>query len=609
MMLVQPCARHRAMNALAAHAAGPEERAPSVCGTCGAQQNGPLQPSAVIAHAALERDRMAIDAYYTILRSGRGEWIELMHYAPLASQHHMSTYSLLKFGVLGAPYAYVPLSLQQPLVLDAILGRQRDSERNDWCMRIAKSIEVQRKCTCETECICSTGKSKDSAGPSKTNAPTSPEHATKSATGESPRSRRSRHGENSGLTSSALKDDLRATAQAALQGAAPTEYAAPVLSKTTAARATLAPPSPEVLPILEATAASGALLAPLSISTPVASHASPPPPQPPPPSTIKTSSTHPIQISSIIPLHAIVSLSYRIMEALPPPVAKLVRPVEDQEKRAYVVNGVPIPRSEVAKQIEALIADPSAHMHRQLSGEQLIRLPHVVDLGHIVDQSDSHNDLVEAVKAAVGNLLLSSCPGKKVRLDGPLHGRATVCRSLRADLERFREIDVRAIVCCLDDNELNMLGSPYNEYEHEIEALGFDLLRLPIAEGFAPIDIARFDSLISTIVFNYTLRGASVLVHCRGGVGRAGLVACAWIFKMGLVSRATQGRKYPASTCCCQADVLDIVLRLIEIVRKRRSPKAIETAEQVRFLGDYVTFLLEQEHAQRCVADCATRSR
>lgn len=602
-MQVQPCAHHRAMNALAAPATGPEERAPPVCGTCGAQQNGLLQPSAVIAHAALERDRMAIDAYYTILRSGRGEWIELMHYAPLASQHHMSTYSLLKFGVLGAPYAYVPLSLQQPLVLDAILGRQRDSERNDWCMRIAKSIEVQRKCTCESECICS----KDAAAPSKTNAPANPQHTTKSATGESPRSRRSRHGENSGLTSSALKDDLRATAQATLQGAAPTEYAAPVLSKTTAARATPAPPSPEVVPILEATAASGTLLAPLSISSPVTSHA-PLHPLPPPPSTIKTSATHPIHISPIIPLHAIASLSYRIMEALPPPIAKLVRPVEGQEKRAYVVNGVPTPRSEVARQIEALIADPSAHMHGQLSGEQLIRLPHVVDLRHIVDQCDPHNDL-EAVKAAVGNLLLSSCPGKKVRLEGPLHGRATVCRSLRADLERFREIDVRAIVCCLDDNELNMLGSPYNEYEYEIEALGFDLLRLPIAEGFAPIDIARFDSLISTIVFNYTLRGASVLVHCRGGVGRAGLVACAWVFKMGLVSRASQCHKYPSPTSCRQADVLDIVLRLIEIVRKRRSPKAIETAEQVRFLGDYVTFLLEQEHAQRCVAECAARSR
>ncbi|KAG1725181.1 hypothetical protein EDB19DRAFT_1756955, partial [Suillus lakei] len=30
------------------------------------------------------------------------------------------------------------------------------------------------------------------------------------------------------------------------------------------------------------------------------------------------------------------------------------------------------------------------------------------------------------------------------------------------------------------------------------------------------------------------MRGASVLVHCRGGLGRAGLVACCWTLKIGL---------------------------------------------------------------------------
>jgi hypothetical protein len=36
------------------------------------------------------------------------------------------------------------------------------------------------------------------------------------------------------------------------------------------------------------------------------------------------------------------------------------------------------------------------------------------------------------------------------------------------------------------------------------------------------------------LIRKYTLQGQNVLVHCRGGVGRAGLVACCWMLKMGL---------------------------------------------------------------------------
>ena len=44
----------------------------------------------------------------------------------------------------------------------------------------------------------------------------------------------------------------------------------------------------------------------------------------------------------------------------------------------------------------------------------------------------------------------------------------------------------------------------------------------------------------------------------------------------------------------CHA-ILDTVKCLIETIRRRRSPKAIETAEQVRFLVEYVTYLHRQE--------------
>ena len=42
------------------------------------------------------------------------------------------------------------------------------------------------------------------------------------------------------------------------------------------------------------------------------------------------------------------------------------------------------------------------------------------------------------------------------------------------------------------------------------------------------------------LIQKYTLQGQNMLVHCRGGVGRAGLVACCWMLKMGLCGWATQ---------------------------------------------------------------------
>lgn len=47
---------------------------------------------------------------------------------------------------------------------------------------------------------------------------------------------------------------------------------------------------------------------------------------------------------------------------------------------------------------------------------------------------------------SVGNFLLSSCPGKKVRLSGPVKGRGAICRDLRRDLERIQGLGVGCVI-------------------------------------------------------------------------------------------------------------------------------------------------------------------
>jgi len=85
-----------------------------------------------------------------------------------------------------------------------------------------------------------------------------------------------------------------------------------------------------------------------------------------------------------------------------------------------------------------------------------------------------------------------------------------------------------------------------------------------------------------------------------GGVGRAGLTACAWAIKMGFVpphpslaiveqAAIRQGSEIPAEVE--HRIVMSIVERVIAMIRSRRGLKAIESFEQVQFLASYVRWL------------------
>ncbi|KAK0461393.1 protein-tyrosine phosphatase-like protein [Desarmillaria tabescens] len=212
----------------------------------------------------------------------------------------------------------------------------------------------------------------------------------------------------------------------------------------------------------------------------------------------------------------------------------------------------------------------------------------------------------------LGNLLLSSCPGKKVRLQGPVRGRSGVCRNLEMDLMRMKELGVGCIVCCLDDSELEFLGARWPEYERLTRQIGIDVLRLPTPEGLAPsLSAASLNENLTVLIHTYTLRGIPVLVHCRGGVGRAGVVACCWMIRLGLCGWFTDTNQRcfhsmapswlsndsyrgPNSyTFPVRRDTLEMVETAICLVRRRRSVKAVETYEQVKFLVDFVEYLRE----------------
>jgi protein-tyrosine phosphatase len=112
--------------------------------------------------------------------------------------------------------------------------------------------------------------------------------------------------------------------------------------------------------------------------------------------------------------------------------------------------------------------------------------------------------------------------------------------------------------------------------------------RLPMAEGFAPPSPEVLDSHLSYLITKYTLRGQNCLVHCRGGVGRAGLFACSWMIKLGLLGPITA--IHDPSYNFLEKE-MQIVENVIAVIRKRRSAKAIETPQQVQFILQYVHWL------------------
>ncbi|KAH9440553.1 hypothetical protein MJO28_016238 [Puccinia striiformis f. sp. tritici] len=232
--------------------------------------------------------------------------------------------------------------------------------------------------------------------------------------------------------------------------------------------------------------------------------------------SVKTSQTHPMNISPVIPPELTAGLMFML---------KTANHRAGSNKLPIDLFDLTGPESEKAGKL-------FWEYHQQRTSNQ----PVVVVGGS-----------QEGVKInKLGNLLLSSCPGKKVRMNETLaerqatgNHRSPICRDLRSDLSRAYGLGIRAIICCLDDEELSYLGSPWPDYlgiANEFDDL--KVIRIPIAEGFAPQKgIPELNEILDTVINDYTSKGVDVLCHCRGGVGRAGLVACCWMLKIGLINK------------------------------------------------------------------------
>ncbi len=152
-----------------------------------------------------------------------------------------------------------------------------------------------------------------------------------------------------------------------------------------------------------------------------------------------------------------------------------------------------------------------------------------------------------------GKVGLTFAPGKRHR--GVTGAWA---RDLDSDLLRLRDVyATKTLVSLIEDHELVSLGIP--TLVERAEALGLRVTRFPIVDASVPDNPSAFVDLVAQIL-SEVAAGTTVVVHCRGGLGRTGLVAAACLVAQGFGVEAA-----------------------VKLVREVR-PGAIETRPQEAFL-------------------------
>jgi ADP-ribosyl-[dinitrogen reductase] hydrolase len=154
-----------------------------------------------------------------------------------------------------------------------------------------------------------------------------------------------------------------------------------------------------------------------------------------------------------------------------------------------------------------------------------------------------------------GRVGITFCPGKYDR--HAMSGEWD--RDLAVDLDTVRDWGAAAVVTLLEPRELTLL---------RVERLGEEVLRrnmrwfhIPIVDVSVPdADFERVWDVAGEDLRSILRRRLDVLVHCRGGLGRAGTIAARLLVELGMEPTTA-----------------------IAIVRAAR-PGAIETNDQEKFV-------------------------
>ena len=162
-----------------------------------------------------------------------------------------------------------------------------------------------------------------------------------------------------------------------------------------------------------------------------------------------------------------------------------------------------------------------------------------------------------SVPGTGGVIGMTLCPGKK----GPSTRSARVWdRDLDADLERIRRWGAEAVVTLVEQWELEELH--VGHMGDTVSATGLLWFHLPIVDAQAPDDSfedrwVESGGRIRAILAD----GGRVLVHCRGGLGRTGVVAARLLIEFGVPVEVAIGAVREARRHAIETSVQERYLR------------------------------------------------
>jgi len=167
-----------------------------------------------------------------------------------------------------------------------------------------------------------------------------------------------------------------------------------------------------------------------------------------------------------------------------------------------------------------------------------------------------------------GRIGLTFCPGKKGEstFGGPWQ------RDLETDLAVIRDWGASCLVTLMEEHELSLLQ--VEELPEAARRHGLHWLHLPIRDLDVPGEswLKDWRQENGPELRDRLVDGERILIHCRGGLGRTGLVGALLLRDLGLEA--------------------DEAIRLVRRVR----PNAIETREQEQFVRSYRSWAGRQSY-------------
>jgi protein-tyrosine phosphatase len=162
-----------------------------------------------------------------------------------------------------------------------------------------------------------------------------------------------------------------------------------------------------------------------------------------------------------------------------------------------------------------------------------------------------------ALDDVLGRLGIAMAPGRHDRA-----GAVTWWRDLHADLRRLRHVHrADMLVTLLTDEELRDLGIA--NLADELDVHGLEAARLAIRDGGVP-GPQQVDATMALLydVVRHLRDGHTVVVHCRAGQGRSGMLAAMALAALG-------------------AEPADAIARVREV-----QPRAVETVGQEAYVEE-----------------------